>query len=274
MWVTTGDVYKHFGAFKSPEAKKWADKVLATSKKTAPNPMAPKDKEMRLHRLLKSMIEGKRTSVNDESGTEISGRVEEGNKDAGAAVVANLETGRKKFGTMALANECTDEEGDDDEKKAKEKQAKKEEAARKKAEKLAEQAKKAGEQGIAPGTPNPKKKAKAQSKYEPHTLAAQDVQALVIATKQAITKVASSTRPPHQKEQMTKALNQQVGDLEEYTEALIDADSEEKLGAVKSKYQDAEQAAICEIDWVNARLSIGEPVKEEAKKKTAQKASK
>ena len=269
MWVTTGDVYKHFGAFKSAEAKNWADKVLATCKKTAPNPMAPKDKEMRLHRVLKSMIEGKKTSVNDESGTEISGRVEAGNKDAGAAVVAALETEKKKFGKLAMANECTDEEGDDDEKKAKEKQAKKEEAARKKAEKLAEQAKKAGELGIAPGTPIPKKKAKAQS--EPHTVAAQDVHSLVIAIKQAINKVVSSTRPTHQKEAMTEALNQQVEALEGYEEALIDADSEEKLKAVKWKYQDAEQAAICEIDWVNARVSYGFKEEPKAQKKAAPK---
>ena len=123
--MTKGDVYNQFNAWVSPEGKAFADRLLASAKKTAPHPMAPKDKELRLHKMLKHMLEGKDKRNGHESGAELRGKLDN-NKEAGEALVAKLEKDDKKFGdSIKLAGE---DGSDDDSEAAKKKKEKKEKA--------------------------------------------------------------------------------------------------------------------------------------------------
>ena len=57
VWITKGDLYSEKGAWSNPDCKAWCDELLATASARKPHPHAKKNKELTLHKLLKTLLE-------------------------------------------------------------------------------------------------------------------------------------------------------------------------------------------------------------------------
>jgi hypothetical protein len=99
-WVTRVDLMVHFRGFENPEGKAHVDKLIAGAKKSKFHPLFPKDTDMKLHRVLGSLVDGVRASSRHERGYEIEAAVNE--REAGEMVMAATSRAEAMMGKVDM----------------------------------------------------------------------------------------------------------------------------------------------------------------------------
>ena len=87
-----------------------AMKILSLSKTSKPNPMAPKDKSIRLHKIFKNTIEGKTDQNIHSTGMKIGGNVSDA--DSATALMNTFQKSEKKTPNIIKDREGSEESGD------------------------------------------------------------------------------------------------------------------------------------------------------------------
>ncbi len=71
IWATREDLMRDYSGYGRPEGKEYVDRLLAHSKQSRPHPLFPKDREMRLHKVLGRVSEGRSASSTSTRGYEL-----------------------------------------------------------------------------------------------------------------------------------------------------------------------------------------------------------
>ena len=111
-WVTRVEAIVMFHGHVWEEGKRHAEKLLALAETSKPNQMAPKDKELRLFKILKSVVEGEARKQTVRQELSITGDV----NDTDAARKIMVAMGGKPIKNAAAEGEDDDDEGNGDEK--------------------------------------------------------------------------------------------------------------------------------------------------------------
>ena len=103
-WMTQVEVYIACHARADPKYKEYADKLLTGAKSKKKHPAFPKDQDMQLHKILKTMLEGTAKRTIDKSDISVGGEIND------------AETGQKLMDKIAkqkpLSKAVADEDAD------------------------------------------------------------------------------------------------------------------------------------------------------------------
>ena len=75
MWITRIECIVMFHGHVWEEGMKHAEKMLGLAKKTKPNPIAPKDPDLKLYRMMRSMLEGELKTQKSSHAIHVSGEI-------------------------------------------------------------------------------------------------------------------------------------------------------------------------------------------------------
>jgi hypothetical protein len=100
------DLMVHFRGFDHPEGKAHVDKLIDGAKKSKFHPSFPKDPEMKLYRVLGSLVDGVRASSRHERGYELEAEVNE--SEAGEMVMAATSRAETMMGKVDMNDDEVD----------------------------------------------------------------------------------------------------------------------------------------------------------------------
>ena len=111
MWVTRTDLLAKFGTV--PGGQEYVEKLLGAARATKPHPMFPRDRDMRMHKVLSSLVEGVKNQNLQTRACRVESEV--ATKEQGEAVEEALRReGKLQAATHGL--EDLEEDNEDDEK--------------------------------------------------------------------------------------------------------------------------------------------------------------
>lgn len=107
-WFTKMDLMVKFQGFQHEEGRAYVEKVISGAR-TRPHPQWPKDPEMKLYRVLHSLVVGQRSESKREKGYAMESEVE--TKEGAEAVMAALKREEKLMGKRAQSDDEGSEAG-------------------------------------------------------------------------------------------------------------------------------------------------------------------
>jgi len=253
VWATKMDAQNMYANVEG--GKEYAEKLIANARQSKPHPDFPKDKTMRMYRILAKLSDGFMNKNTTERGYQAEAEVTD--KAGGEALLAAVE--RQAKGSKGKTRCSSDSEDDEAAEKKKNKAA----AAKRKREEAAAAAAKTegdGQEEAQPTTPKPpvkKAKTKKTGKATPLEDLAHEIRTKILEVKKTLASLKKNTAVRHAKS-LESALVACLGPLEELGQQVEDAIvGEANKETVKRLQQDAAPAfasADEEIAFAEVRL--------------------
>jgi len=253
VWATRMDAQNMYANVEG--GKEYAEKLIANARQSKPHPDFPKDKTMRMYRILAKLSDGFKNKNTSGRGYEAEAEVTD--KAGGEALLAAVE--RQAKGSKGKTR-CSSESEDDE---AAEKKKSKAAAAKRKREEAAAAATKTegeGQEESQPATPKPpvkKAKTKKTGKATPLEDLAHDVRTKTLDVKKTLASLKKNTAVRHAKslESALVACLEPLDQLGQKVEDAIVGEADEQT--VKQLQEDAVPvfaSADEEIAFAEARL--------------------